>query len=312
MFTNKTSLIIPTKDRANKLFSLLFFFKKFKINFNQIIVVDSSILKKEKKKIKKFLENNYLKRVEFYESHPSSSFQRNLGLKKVKSSSKFVMFMDDDVKFYKNSFVEMNRGINKFNLNDEIIGFGFNLVKKIKKNNFTIFKNNNIVNKLGLYSQEAGVVMPNGWHTKINNLKKDTRVEWIFTGATVYISKFIKNLNFDESFGQYSYLEDLDFSLSLTNKKKRLVIICKARFKDPHTVDRNNFEFGVMEIRNRFIIVDKHKLSKILFIISSFIRFNLSIFEFFKGNYKFFLRATGNFVSIIYIIKILIIKFKRK
>jgi hypothetical protein len=311
MFTKKTSLIIPTKDRAYQLIGLLFFLKKNKIFFNQIIIVDSSNLE-ETNKIKKFLTKNSIKKVEFYKSHSSSSFQRNLGLKKVKSSSKFVMFMDDDVKFYKNSFVEMNEGINKFNLNDEIIGFGFNLVKKIKKNNFTNFKNNNIVNKLGLYSQEAGVVMPNGWHTKINNLKKDTRVEWIFTGATVYISKFIKNLNFDESFGQYSYLEDLDFSLSLTNKKKRLVIIYKARFKDPHIVDRNNFEFGVMEIRNRFIIVDKHKLSKILFIISSFIRFNLSILEFFKGNYKFFLRATGNFVSIICIIKILIIKFKRK
>jgi hypothetical protein len=311
MFTKKTSLIIPTKDRAYQLISLLFFLKKNKIFFNQIIIVDSSNLE-EINKIKKFLTKNSLKKVELYKSYPSSSFQRNFGLKKVKSSSKFVMFMDDDVKFYKNSFIEMNKAINRLKSKNNLIGFGFNLIKKIKKNSFSNFKNNIIINKLGLYSKEPGVVMPNGWHTKINNLKKDTMVEWIFTGATIYKLKYVKNYNFDQSFGQYSYLEDLDFSLSLTRKEKKLIIISKARFKDPHVVDRNNFEFGVMEIRNRFIVVNKHKLSNILFIISSLIRFNLSILEFFKGNYKFFLRAAGNLISIIYIIKFLINKLIKK
>jgi hypothetical protein len=311
MFTKKTSLIIPTKDRAHKLVSLLIFLKKLKIKFNEIIIVDSSNIE-EANKIKKFLSRNNLKKIHIYKSHPSSSFQRNLGLKKVTSSSKFVMFMDDDVKFYKNSFIEMNKAINRLNFNNKIIGFGFNLINKNEKNNFLNYKNNIIINKLGLYSREPGVVMPNGWHTKINNLKKDTMVEWIFTGATIFKLKSIKNFNFDETFGQYSYLEDLDFSLSLTGKKKKLIIISKARFKDPHVVDRNNIEFGVMEIRNRFIIVNKHKLSKILFIISSLVRFNLSIFEFFKGNYNFFLRAIGNLLSIVYIVKFLINKFVNK
>ena len=304
MFTKKTSLIIPTKDRATKLISLLIFLKKNRINFNQIIIVDSSRIY-QKEKIKKFLKNNYLKKIEFFESHPSSSFQRNLGLKKVKSSSKFVMFMDDDVKFYENSFIEMDKGINRFIFNNEIIGFGFNLIEKLKSDNFANIKKNNIINKLGIYSHEPGLIMPNGWHTKIHNLMEDTRVEWIFTGATIYKYKFIKNLNFDETFGQYSYLEDLDFSLCLTKKKKRLIIIYKARFKNPNTVDRNNFQFGIVEIKNRFILFNKHKLSKILFLISFFIRLNLSILEFFRGKYKFIFRVAGNLVSILYIIKFL-------
>ena len=42
MFTTKTSLIIPTKDRSLKIIKLLKSILKLKIKFNEIIIVDSS------------------------------------------------------------------------------------------------------------------------------------------------------------------------------------------------------------------------------------------------------------------------------
>ena len=42
MFTNKTSLIIPTKNRSNQLIGLIHKLINFKLNFNEIIIVDSS------------------------------------------------------------------------------------------------------------------------------------------------------------------------------------------------------------------------------------------------------------------------------
>ena len=42
MFTQKTSLIIPTKDRPNKIIKLLKKLSIYKIKFNEILVIDSS------------------------------------------------------------------------------------------------------------------------------------------------------------------------------------------------------------------------------------------------------------------------------
>ena len=60
MFTNKTSLIIPTKNRSDKIIELVSKLFFFKIEFNEIIVVDSSSIdhaKKFKLNVKKVILN---------------------------------------------------------------------------------------------------------------------------------------------------------------------------------------------------------------------------------------------------------------
>ena len=41
MFTSKTTLIVPTKNRSLKLIKLLNSILKYKIKFNEIIVIDN-------------------------------------------------------------------------------------------------------------------------------------------------------------------------------------------------------------------------------------------------------------------------------
>ena len=48
MFTSKTTLIVPTKNRSLKLIKLLNSILKYKIKFNEIIVIDSSNPKHKK------------------------------------------------------------------------------------------------------------------------------------------------------------------------------------------------------------------------------------------------------------------------
>jgi glycosyltransferase involved in cell wall biosynthesis len=101
MFTSKTGLIIPTRNRPKELYSTLDFFLKKKIKFFKIIVVDSS-----DKNFKKEIINICNKfSINLCFSKPSTSKQRNIGLKKIiKKKLKFIMFLDDDLMFYKNSF----------------------------------------------------------------------------------------------------------------------------------------------------------------------------------------------------------------
>ena len=271
MFTKYTSLVIPTRNRNNFLLKTLNQFKNYNIKFKEILVIDSSdkfdnfFFKKVRKKYS----------VKVYRSKPSTSLQRNIGLKLRNKKTKFVMFLDDDIIFFKNSFSEMNKAVNLYKKDNSISGFGFNLIVNKKKTFLDLIKSSYIIKLANLYSDKPGVVTKSGWHTIVSNIKSNVLAEWFSTQAVIYKSKFITNINFNENFVNYS-----------------------SRYKHPNDIKRNNINFGIIEIFNRFIIVKNHNLNLISFFLGSFVRFALSVLIFFKGEFNSFFRACGNIVGI--------------
>ena len=296
MFTKETSLIIPTRNRLICLEKLLRQLDLYKIKFLEKIIIDSSDIK-----ISPFVKSVARKySAKYFNTKASTSLQRNYGLKKVIKKTKYVMFLDDDVVFFKDSFNQMNKTINK---NIMISGYGFNQVALIKKDIFERIKNSNFVKSIHLYSSSPGRVTRGGWHTKILNIKKDIFVDWIYTTACIYRFEDIKNYRFDETFGRYSYLEDLDFSLNLKKNNKRIIISHLAKYIHPANVDRSSFKFGITEVVNRYKIVRKNHLNKTIFFISLFVRFSYSLLiSLLKLNSNYFLRAFGNIFGIFLII----------
>ena len=293
MFTNFTSLVIPTRNRFINLYSTLSKLKEFKLKFAEIIVVDSS--DKFTREIKKICR---IFNVKLYFSRPSSALQRNIGLSKISKKSKYIMFLDDDIIFFKNSFSNMNYAIKKYsNINSKIAGYGFNHIEINKYDYISFLKKSAISRMLNLYSNREGEVMKNGWHTKINNLKKDIFVDWLHTAATIYELKKIKKTLFDESFGRYSYLEDLDFSYRVSSNFK-LILVAKAKFLHPNNISREGFYFGELEILNRYKFVKKNNLNIKLFYLSSIIRFLISLFGLFRFNLKSISRSAGNLIAV--------------
>jgi len=294
MFTNNTSLIIPTRNRVQHIKNLLNQIKILKLNFQEILVIDSS----DKRKaflVKNICHNNFIK---YFHTKPSTAHQRNFGLSKIKKN-KYVMFLDDDIVFFKNAFSKMNKVIYNNKDNDNVVGFGFNLIEKKKLNFLDKIKKSFFFEKiLHLYSSKPGKILASGWHTPISNLKHDTVVEWIFSGACVFKSLLIKNVKFDVSLGKYAYLEDLDFSLKVTKDKKKIIVPYLAKFLNPNFINRNNFKFGITEIENRFKIVKKNNLNTKLFFISAFLRFSFSAIKILKFEIDYFKRALGNLVGI--------------
>ena len=93
------SIIIPTRNRYQKLINTINYLSKNSFFFREIIIVDSS--DKNKKDIKK-IKNKYKNlKIKIFYSKPSISLQRNIGLNKVKKNTNYIMFLDDDVKFKK-------------------------------------------------------------------------------------------------------------------------------------------------------------------------------------------------------------------
>ena len=211
--------------------------------------------------------------------------------------------------FFKNSFFNMNKTLNLYAKNNSISGFGFNLINNKKKNFLDIIKNSSLIKIMNLYSDKPGAVTKSGWHTIVCNLKSDILAEWFSTQAVIYKSKFIKNFNFNENLGVYSYLEDLDFSLKVNKNKKKILVNHSSRYKHPYDIKRNNINFGIVEIFNRFIIVKSHKFNLTLFFLGSFVRFLLSLLNIFKGEFSSFFRAYGNIVGIIKSFFYLIIEY---
>jgi GT2 family glycosyltransferase len=289
MFTRKTSLIIPTRNRSDQIIALLNKLILLNLKFNEIIVIDSSNIihsKKIKRECKK-------KKIRYYRTKPSTAYQRNFGLGKVKNNT-FVMFMDDDVILLDNTFLKMDQCIKKYGNMNSIGGFGFNQIEETKYSFLENLKKSKFIKNFNIYPSTPGKIAKSGWHSKIINLKNDTIGDWVFTTMCIYKFADIKDLKFDETFGKYSYLEDLDFSLNLIEKNKKIYLSSKSKFKHPSNIDRSSFKFGVTEVVNRYKIIKKHKLSINLFYIASSLRFFMSLLKSILLNKNYFLRSLGN------------------
>ena len=286
------SIVIPTRNRSNMLLKTIKVLERNSFFFKEIIIVDSSN-KFHKSKIIAFIKLNKIN-IKMFNSKPSISLQRNIGLNKVVKSRKYVMFLDDDLIFSKNAFKKMYKFVNK---NDDLTGIGFNLnIKKI--NSFIeFFKKNNLTKILGIYDTKMGIVTPSGWQTKAINLKKDLEVEWIPTQAVIYKIKKLDNLKFDTAYGKYSYLEDLDFSYSLSRKGK-LKICSSANYTSENIVNRNDYSFGIKEIENRYHFINKFNFNKKYFFLGFVFSLIKNFFILLTLKPNFFLRIIGNFYAI--------------
>lgn len=290
------TIIIPTRNRTDKVIKTLRYLSRNNFFFKEIIIVDSS----EKIHKKKLQQHKILKstNVKIIFSKPSAAYQRNIGLKNTDKKRTYIMFLDDDLYFKKDAFVKMYNFIKK---DRSSVGFGFNFI--VKKNNsfFEFIKISKFMSFLGLYSKTNGVVTKSGWHTKAINLKKDLLVEWLPTAAVVYVKEKIGDLKFDTTYGRYSYLEDLDFSYGM-KKMGKLVICSTARFYTNNVIYRHGYNFGVKEIINRYHFVKKFKLSKKHFFLGSIFLILKHILI--SCSYKpfYFLRTMGNINGILKIL----------
>jgi hypothetical protein len=284
-------IVIPTKNRIKELTTTLNFLNKNNFFFKKIVIVDASNFE-IKKKIKKKI-SNYNLNIKLIDSLPSTCIQRNVGFNFLKNEE-YIMFLDDDNIFYSDAFYKMQIFLKT---NKNFVGVAFNQVYNHPNNFLDNFKKNFFISKIGIYSSENGGFSKSGWQSKFINFDKNSIVEWLPTRAVIYQCSKIKKIRFDKKFGVYGYLEDLDFSLEL-KKKGNLMVCSEAKYTHDQSISRPGFEFGKKETRNRYYIVKKHNLNKVLFFITLFIRIMLSFIKSITGDLNSLKRVFGNIVGI--------------
>jgi GT2 family glycosyltransferase len=247
------SMVVATRNRLSELRRMLRSFESQSVLPREIILVDGSDNPIEGD-LNEFgnLPIRYV-----YCFPPSAAKQRNEGIKKVSPGVRFIGFIDDDIVLEPEALATMMEFWRS--ASGEVGGAAFNLL-----NHPVLYasrlKASRMAERLGLYSRTGGKVLPSGFQTMIGRVQESTRVEWISTGAVVWRREVLEKFRLDEWFREYSYLEDLDFSLQV-NKRYQLWVVGEAGYYHyPGRTGRgSDFQFGRREVFNRIYLAKKHK-----------------------------------------------------
>lgn len=291
----KIAFIVPTKDRPDDLRRMLTSLNNQTRRPEQVIIVDASKVPLDDLAGSfSELSIDYLR----WEGKPSAAAQRNGGLHLVRNEMDLVCFFDDDQVLHADALSVM---LDFWVTVDESVGgASFYDTDHLKDRRASFLKRMGISVKLGLYSNEPGRVAASGWQSMYGVLKETTFVEWMGSGASVIRKDLLELFRFDEFFDGCSYLEDVDFSYSISRKFK-LAVLPAAKFDHAHAkLGRSSaFEFGKAELRNRLYLVKKHKLSLFSFALAMMSRWLITMLGgFVPGKQKLWLRGIGNIAGL--------------
>lgn len=267
------SLIICTRNRFSVLVENLKHNLEEFSSTDEIIIVDSSS-DDYSVKLKSELKT---KNIHYYRTNAGLPLQRNFGISHA--SGDIVLFLDDDIRLYKNSVKKLKSffftheeidgitgALNEKNEPSKIKQF---LEKLFSKVFYTSFFGNSGITKSGL------PIIP-----LANRLYHDAF--FLRGGFSAYKKEILNNHFFDEYFNGYAYLEDTDFSLSII-KSGNFVFLPEFEGFHDHlsTLERDHTKQRKQYVENFHYIFNKYDIgSKRLFYWTSF---GLLIINFLKS-----------------------------
>ena len=224
----------------------------------------------------------------------SASLKRNAGFQAVRSEADLIAFMDDDIVLEPEAINALLRFWDE--APEDLGGTGCNMVN-YPPVYASRLKSLRLASRLGLYDSAKGAVLRSGFHTLMPGVERTTYIRWLSSMAVVFRREVLAEFSFDEWFGDYSYLEDLDFSYRV-GKKYRLAMVADARlYHYPSNIGRPNaYLFGKKEVLNRLYFVSKHpELSRPLCCLALSVRAAMSVFlGVVHCDFEFFKRIAGN------------------
>lgn len=249
------ALVVATKDRPDDLRRLLESLQLQTSRPHQVVVVDASQAPVEGV-LADFPE---LKTTYLRHRPPSAAAQRNAGIKACSAESTLIGFVDDDAAFEPGSIDKMLSFWE--GAPADVGGASFNL-RNYKMPPGRWAKRCPLIDALGLYPRRQGSVARSGWHSVFGEVGELLQTEWLPSGAVVWRAELLVQQQFDEFFEGYSYLEDLDFSYTISRNHRLLVVPDAGYFHFPSRSGRGSARTSARaEVRNRYYFVRKHNLS---------------------------------------------------
>ncbi len=255
---NDIAIIIPTKDRPQKICNLLESIALQKTIPRRIIIVASG--QNIEDKVSSF--SNKLP-IEYYHTDLYGQLiQRNIAIDKLDQSTSLACFFDDDIVLEEGSLEHMISFWNK--TDNHTAGVSFNVI-------------NNPEHKCSLIQRilyfsvpEQGKVLKSGMTTPTSPTNKDIRTQWLCGGATVWKQDIIKMFEHKQIKAKWAIAEDLIYSYPI-GKKYPLYVSSKSCVRHEHVFDyavseKEYFHGKVQTLWWFYFVESNDDLSRTLFI----------------------------------------------
>ena len=261
---NDLALLIPTKDRPEKMQNLLNSLAVQKVSCGRIIVIDGG------RSIKDIVQD-FSDRlpVEYYECKPPGQIrQRNMGIALIDERSSLVGSLDDDIVLEPQAVEEMISFWNK--CEPETAGVSFNIVNTPLEHR-SWFKT-----LLGLSASKQGRVLRSGMTTANYPVTTHLRTQWLCGGATVWKRQILEEFQHKEVNSRWAIGEDIIFSYPI-GKKFPLYVCADAKVRHEHIFDytstsRHRFHGRTQAMWLFYFVESNIDLSRISFLRVLFLR----------------------------------------
>jgi glycosyltransferase involved in cell wall biosynthesis len=219
------ALIIPTKDRPEKIKYLLTSIVLQNKQCGRIIVVDGG------RNSVKGLVDGFLGRlpVEYHICHPPSQIrQRNMAISLLDSRVPLVGFIDDDIILEPHALENMLNFWNK--TVPEPAGVSFNIA------NARRYQHSWVKGFTGMSSPCPGTILRSGYNVAIFPASQDFKSQWLCGGATVWRQDILKKYANNSVSSKWAICEDIIFSYPIS-KKFPLYVCANAKVRHEHVYD---------------------------------------------------------------------------
>lgn len=218
------ALVIPTRDRPQKLRNLLHSLANQTMPCGRVIVVASGQSVEE-------IVTSFVGRmpVEYHGCDPPGQIrQRNMGIRLLDERTRLVGSLDDDIVLEPDALEKMLAFWNR--TEPETAGVSFNI------ENNPPYRHSWMRAVIGMSSPQQGQVLRSGYNVATSPVDTDLKVQWLCGGATVWRQEILKKFTNKEVHSRWAICEDVIFSYPI-GKKFPLYACADAKVRHEHVYD---------------------------------------------------------------------------
>ncbi|OSM04439.1 glycosyltransferase [Magnetofaba australis] len=220
------AILVPTKDRPEKMREMLDSVLAQNIHPGRIIVIDGSDNPIDA------VTDAYADKlpVERYACRPPGQIrQRNMGISKLDESTPVVILLDDDIVLEPGAFQAL---VDFWNAHaEDCAGVSFNIVN-MDANQPSTWRRFFLMDAWG-----PGRVLKSGYNTSVCNVSESHRTQWLPGGATSWRLELLKKNTHEEIYAKRALCEDLIFSFPIGAQGAGLYVCHDARVRHEHVTD---------------------------------------------------------------------------
>ena len=261
---SEVAVLIPTRNRPEKVVQLLDSLISSTIKPNQIIIVASGEdIKNYLRRFEEFFRITYE-----YTQMSGQIAQKKIGINLLDDKNEWCLFLDDDLVVDPMAIESALVAVNS-RVSERVIGVGFSLPTTSRTQSVSGFTSR--VGKLfGIHADNPGKVLRNGHATSYLQMEEVISTEWL-NGASMWKKSVLNSYGQGVPSTRYAACEDLIFSYPL-HKIGELIYAPQAKlaFQDYELSDFNDQMIFESASYWRYYFVCQNALSRFAFFYSQF------------------------------------------